>query len=586
MEPILTHFLLRHHLDQSEETQILFTALEDALLQGSSCLDLQNYCAEHAMQLESVIALLQPDTEGSAVASFSVNSTLPELSAAPLILYAGSLLYYQRYFYYESSIAQKLFDLSTVSREQPLSSTNNPCFIDLLFPEENSEINLQKRAATTALEKNLLILSGGPGTGKTTTVVKILALLKESLHFTQAEEVLLIAPTGKAANRLSESIQSGKKRLSEHFSQDLLTQSLTAIIDDLPTESSTIHRAIGLGGSLKPAKFNQSNPLTQKVIIIDEASMIDLTLMHQLLLAIDSESTVIILGDQNQLSSIQVGTVMADLIDIAHSPDSTLSACHVHLEKTYRNSGTIKAACDAIAKGDRDAVVESLQPPASENHTGIEINTALEPLPKDLLTALTPLVHTHWIPILQDKKISQLEKIQALEKFKILCPTRSGKYGLDAVNKVVEYIFQQAGIKQAHQHYPGKTVMITRNNHDLGIYNGDTGILLPMDNDPTSGHYGIFFDKEHITAPLSVALFPELETAWALTIHKTQGSEYDNILIILNNQESTEKLLTRELLYTALSRAKIHATLWTDLTTLQLACQNTVQRASGIHHHF
>lgn len=580
MESILTNFLLRHHLDQSEETQLLFTALEDGLLKGSSCLNLQNYCKEHSLELKSLIALLQPDTEGSAVASQDLDTSLSKLPVAPLILFNGTLLYYHRYFYYEASIAHKLDSLSNLSVDNIMQII----VLDLLFPEEADveETNLQKVAASIALEKNLLILSGGPGTGKTTTVVKILALLNLDDRFLNAEDVLLIAPTGKAANRLNESIQSGKQWLAEHLPKDIVI----SLLEALPKESSTIHRAIGLGGSLKAAKYNQSNPLPHSVIVIDEASMIDLTLMHQLFLAIDEETTVIILGDQNQLSSIQVGTVMADLIEIANTTDSSLSDCHVHLVKTYRNSGTIKAACDAIAKGDTETLIQNLNASNIETNAEIEINTSLKPLPSDLVAALTPIVQSHWIPILNDKNASYLEKIQALEKFKILCPTRSGRYGLDTVNKVVEHIFQQAGIKQAHQYYIGKTVMITRNNHDLGIYNGDIGILVPIDNDPASEHYGIFFDKEHIPEPLSVALFPDLETAWALTIHKTQGSEYENTLIILSDQESAEKTLSRELIYTAISRAKSHATVWADVTTLELACQNTIQRASGINYHF
>ena len=595
MESILTHFLLSHHLDKSEETQTLFTALEDALLKGSSCLNLQSYCDEYSIELESVITLLQPNIEGSAVASHDVDTELSKLPVAPLILYAGTLLYYHRYFYYESSIADKLLTLSSFSAYSKSSTEiRSQVLLKLLFQEdqENPEDkNLQEVAASIALDKNLLILSGGPGTGKTTTVVKILALLHHEKRYINAEEVLLIAPTGKAANRLSESIQSGKEWITQKLSKDSTIHNLSSLLEALPTESSTIHRAIGLGGSLKAAKYNQSNPLPQKVIVIDEASMIDLTLMHQLFLAINKETIVIILGDQNQLASIQVGTVMADLIEIANTMDSSLSDCHVHLVKTYRNSGTIKAACDAIAKGDSNNLIKYLTASPIELNTEIEINTALKPLPSDLLTALTPLVETHWIPILNNKSASDLEKIQALEKFKILCPTRSGRYGLDNVNRVVEHLFQQAGIKQDHQYYMGKTVMVTKNNHDLGIYNGDIGILVPMDsdhsdNDPTSIHYGIFFDKEHITAPLSVALFPEMETAWALTIHKTQGSEYENTLIILSDQESAEKTLSRELIYTGISRAKSHATVWADVATLKLACQNTIQRASGIYHHF
>ncbi|MDB9741813.1 AAA family ATPase, partial [Akkermansiaceae bacterium] len=452
MEFIISHFLLKHHLDSSPDLEKLFNALEEALQQGSSCLDLHHYAEKNQLsagELVALTAILHVDAKGSAVSSPGFETT------TPLILTEGNLLYFQRYFFYETSIANKLklVALTNTSIQENSSST----LLDKLFLETNlaaGEIDLQKQAALTSLRKNLLILSGGPGTGKTTTVVKILSLLRESDYFLHPDEVLLIAPTGKAANRLSQSLQSGKSSIVQKNPE------LDELAHSLPSEASTIHRALGLGGTLKGAKFHQSNPLPQRLFVIDEASMIDLSLMHQLLLAIPNEAKVIILGDENQLSSIQVGTIMADLIQISKQPSNPLVDCHVHLTKTFRNGGAIKEACDALAIGKISQAIAQLQLESEDS------NLRLEPLPSDLTKALTSLVHKHWLPILTNTTLSDSEKLTALETFKILCPTRNGTYGLYNVNSTIETILQKAGVKTDHQYYTGKSVMVTRNNHE------------------------------------------------------------------------------------------------------------------------
>ncbi|NWK54578.1 exodeoxyribonuclease V subunit alpha [Verrucomicrobiaceae bacterium N1E253] len=539
-----SRFINRHHQPQHPDFTTLVRRLCDAVDAGSSCLDLSSQSEHPAETWREILAC---DRDGSAVASPG--------GSAPLILTEDNRLYLQRYYQHEQHIVRAVNQrIRTTTGDLAPSILQR---IEDLF--ETTEGNDQAHAALRALKHSFTIISGGPGTGKTTTVLKILLLLKESLIFTHPSECLLLAPTGKAADRLRQSILTGMKALKIND-------------PEFPTETSTIHRALGyLQGSIE-FKHDAQNPLQAKVVIVDETSMTDLTLMSRLMEALPAETRVILLGDKNQLASVQVGTVLGDLMEVAESPGHSLSECAVTLNRSYRTQGPISAACSAIRDGNADNAWQEIM------HSETDVAGALihHTLPDHPAAALTPFVQQHWLPVLKNNTMTDEEKLQAIDRFRILCPTHNGRYGIKAINTAVDHILSRHGIDTSSTWYPGRSVIVQTNDYALNIFNGDTG-LVGQSDDSTY----VSFPSNEEPRNISPALLPEVHTAWALTIHRTQGSEYDHILLIIPPC-SESPILSRELLYTGLSRAKQSATLWCTEQSFSDTVNSTVQRASGL----
>lgn len=562
-----------HHSSKDPVFRDIVRRLCELTESGSSCINLH---LKNERSIKQWKSLLSRDQAGSAVVSPG--------GSAPLILTDDGFLYLQRYYLHEHSVFQKIdtaarTEANTVE-EKTLSQLNEI----LGSPDEND----QAKAALCALRNRLTIISGGPGTGKTTTVVSILELLRTSGHLTSAEDCLLLAPTGKAADRLKQSILSGIKFKNYDAK-------------NFPTETSTIHRALGYRHGCIEFKHHGQNPLQAKVVVVDETSMVDLPLMARLLDAIADDARIILLGDQNQLASVQVGSVLSDLMQAARhdaplcenpelplfdAPPHPISNCTVTLTTSHRTKGPVNTVCDAIRDGNADAAWHEITS-SPEDVTGAIIQT---PPAANLRSALNGFVAQHWLPVLRDDDLSISEKIKGIDQFRILCPTHKGLYGVESINQTIDQILSAHGIPKRDTWYPGRSVIIQQNDYGAGIFNGDIGLTWPHEDDSKSSEtkpeiapssLSVHFQTGDKIKSIAPSLLPSCQTAWALTIHRTQGSEYDHILIIVPPSEDS-KILTRELLYTGLSRAKKSATLWCTEESLRSTIGQTVQRASGL----
>jgi len=552
-----SQFLATQHRPSHPDFQELVKELCELTENGSSCLDLTKQEKHSLAEWKNI---LQCDQNGSAVGSPGTHT--------PLILTPNDKLFLQRYHLHETNVFNAI-DHAAQSESGELTAEMRSR-VEALFKTING--NDQAAAALSALKNRLTIISGGPGTGKTTTVVDILQLLREFGHFSLPSDCLLLAPTGKAADRLRQSIINGlndKKRPT----------------DDFPTDTATIHRALGwVPGSIE-FRHHAGNPLNAKVVVIDETSMVDLPLMARLLDAIPNTAKIILLGDKNQLSSIDVGTVLNDLMDASDQTTHPITQCSVTLRKSWRTTGAINDACAAIRDGhsaDAWEIITKSSNTASSADSPVPGAIIQQSPPANLHAAITTFVESYWLPVIQNEQLTPLEKIQQIDQFRILTPTHKGLYGVLSINQIVDKILAAHGIPQRDIWYPGRSVIVQSNDYSLGIYNGDIGLTLQDENNPEA--IKVCFQSGDDIQQIAPALLPECATAWALTIHRTQGSEYNHILLIIppNHGDQQSKILSRELLYTGLSRAKQSATLWCTEETLTQTINTTVQRASGL----
>lgn len=506
----------------------------------------------------------------------------------PLIL-EGTRLYLYRYWDYEQKLACSLVERS----QQEETGINEPLLQDglsRLFPgNDPTEINWQRVAAFASVWKRLGVISGGPGTGKTFTVAKILAL-----HLEQSKgkplRVALSAPTGKAAARLKESIHGAKEKLS--CAQDVLAA--------IPEEASTIHRLLGALPGSPDFRYNSQNPLPVDLLVVDESSMVDLALLSKLAQAVPKEARLILLGDKDQLASVEAGAVLGDICDTGSlhpfsqpfrqayrritgenledgsgsAPSAGIQDSIVHLKKSYRfgTQSGIGAVSRAVNEGDGDRALVLMK---QEGYPDI----SWKDLPRP--EALGRVMKDH----LRDggsylKTVDPAEAFERFSAFRILSPLREGPYGVQAINLLVEEILEVEGcIKKDRPWYKGRPVLITKNDYQLRLFNGDVGIILP---DPKNqDDLRAFFPAEEGTLrSLPPLRLPAHETVYAMTVHKSQGSEFDRVLIVLPDRDAP--LLTRELIYTALTRAKGRIEIWGKEEVFRAAVARRIERTSGL----
>ena len=450
-------------------------------------------------------------------------------------------------------------------------------------------VDWQKVAAVMALRSRFCVISGGPGTGKTSTVVKILALLVEQAHG-KPLRIALAAPTGKAAARLKESISSMKMELD-------CSETVRQLI---PEKVVTIHSLLGaIRGSIH-FRHNASNPLPFDAVIIDEASMVALPLMAKLALALDDHTRLILLGDRDQLASVEAGAVLGDICgngrEELFSPEFSdltgrvigktipalakqqvlppLGDALVILRRNYR-FGT-DSGIGILGRAVRDGQGESALQICREG--GRDVVWHDLPLANALKKALTETVvqgyHNFRVTNLPD------EALLRLNDFRVLCALRQGPYGVAGMNELIEGILEEAGLIDLRSRwYTGRPLMITVNDHNLKLYNGDVGIVLP---DPGSeGRPRVWFTTpDGKVRGISPLRLPAHETAWSMTVHKSQGSEFGRVLLLLPSND--QEVLTRELLYTAITRARQSVEIWGDAGVFAAAVARKIERPSGL----
>ncbi|MEA1966761.1 MAG: exodeoxyribonuclease V subunit alpha [Thermodesulfobacteriota bacterium] len=503
----------------------------------------------------------------------------------PLILDEKNRLYLYRYFEYETNLAQSIKD--RVKREKHnidfdlLKKGISRCFSD----KSHAIPDWQKIAAVAAVVNNFSVISGGPGTGKTYTVTNILALYLEQKRNLN---IALCAPTGKAAARLSESIK--KAKLNINFKE--------SIVSRIPETASTIHRLLGVRPGSPYFRHNINNKLSADLVIVDEASMVSMPLMTKLIQAVSSNASIILLGDRNQLASVEAGAVLGDICRTSDIDSFSTSFC----EKYFKITGEhIPVRDDRISNAVSDAVVELKQSFRFDSESGIAMVScavnkgdsvkALELLKQhsdasikffDLPHAgkLTKMVHRVFKekiePVFLCKSIDQA--FTFLENFRILCSHKKGPTGVSRINMIVESMLQEKGFfEKSKKFYKGRPIIILSNDYNLNLYNGDVGIIWEDENREIRA---FFPDDKKGFRTFSPARLPVHETLFAMTIHKSQGSEYDSILMILPDKESP--ILTRELIYTGITRAKTSAVIWMNQDVFKKGVKMRVKRASGL----
>ncbi len=475
-------------------------------------------------------------------------SGLAASDSGPLVLDAGGL-YLRRYWLYETRLARQLAALALKEHSPPAGMQD---LLTRYFPDAEPD-DRQRLAAERALVQGVSLICGGPGTGKTSTVVRILALLQECAAEPLA--IALAAPTGKAAARLAESIARGKRSLPCG----------AALLERIPERATTLHRLLG---PLPPGPYfrhRAENPLPCDVVVADECSMVDLALMSKLVDAMPPHARLILLGDRDQLASVEAGSVLADLC--AGLPERTLI-----LRKTYRFPGPIKALAEAVNQGDGLAAWDLLQAGA-DGAVGLLAEQAVDAVAEYAANRYRP----YYELLLRHAPLAEI--FEAFNAFRILCANQRGPFSVADINVRLENRLLRSFAAAGGAWYAGRPVMITANNPSLGLFNGDIGLCLPDGQDGAG--LAVFFEAEGgAYRKISPARLAESVSAYALTIHKSQGSEFAEVLICL--PERVNPVLSRELLYTAMTRAKQTLRIAARKDVFLACAQRRVERFSGL----
>jgi exodeoxyribonuclease V alpha subunit len=561
-------------LDPAAEPLVLASAalLCAALDKGDVCLPLarmagQRPWPEHTFKLPSLT-----DWRRQLQASPLVGGAE---SFAPMIL-EGERLYLARYQAYEKQLAEQLLsraaDLPSVDEAQLSESLTR------LFSFNTQQPDWQRLAAAQAVRRKLAVISGGPGTGKTTTVVRLLAALLEQ-SAGAALAIGLAAPTGKAAARMAEAIRNAKASLP-------VSEAIKAA---LPEEARTLHRLLGSRGDSPQVRHNAANPLALDVLVVDEASMVDLALMAKLVDALPSNARLILLGDKDQLCAVEAGAVFAELcegrgfdaqaaadlqritgqqVPLAQ-PTSRLGDAVVLLTHSHRFAGDsgIGELARRINGGEVAATLNLLK----EKRSDLAWNA--EPTPADLLERLD----RGYAPFLAAAKSADpTAAFAAFNDFRALTAQREGVWGVAGINEALEArIKRRERLPSRERWYVGRPIMVRQNDYALGLFNGDIGICLDSE-------FGlrVFFEGEDGYRPFAPARLPSHDCAFAMTVHKSQGSEFSEVLLALPDQPSP--LLTRSLFYTGITRAKHKVEIWGLPARLSEAVATRAERAAGL----
>ncbi|HIQ40308.1 MAG TPA: exodeoxyribonuclease V subunit alpha [Sulfurivirga caldicuralii] len=380
-----------------------------------------------------------------------------------------------------------------------------------------------------ALAQPLTLLTGGPGTGKTTTLAWLLAaLLRQQPDLT----IALAAPTGKAAARMKTALDKAIPSLPLPPEQKQRLQALAP---------STLHRLLGMGNTPHP-RHHKDNPLDQDLIVVDEASMVDVLTLSKLIQAITPQSRLILMGDPNQLASVEAGSVLADLTQC-------FPQVHCQLTRSHRFERSIGELAAAVLTGEHAAAWACLQAPDQSVLQTLPLQA--QPVLNAAMRAYAPYLDLlkQFHPGRYHEVAEQAKRLlDALEQFRVLTPLRyHKKWGTIVLN---HHLIQQFGLKPlAHDLYLGQPILIQENDYQLGLFNGDQGIILPLDGAPVA-----WFATGETMRAVAVSQLPRWETALAMTVHKAQGAEFDQVLFLLPDEETP--ITTRELVYTALTRAK------------------------------
>ncbi|MFP4695843.1 exodeoxyribonuclease V subunit alpha [Thiohalospira sp.] len=575
----LAEWCLRH--GGSQPVALGMALVSQALGDGHSCLPLEG--------LAPAVPGEHPLCDAPAFQQALADSPLVGEPGEPLpLIRDGQRLYLQRYWQYEVRLAERLRAMV----EQPPSPVDpaplgpDGGLFDYAWVDEG-ETHWQAVAAAAALRHRFTVISGGPGTGKTYTVLRLMdRLVRQAQERGEKPPVIrLAAPTGKAAARMMESTRQGLAGLADG----------ETLRPHLPGEAATLHRLLGLRGEGTRPRHDRDQPLAADVVIVDEASMVDLPLMAKLTDAVPDHGRLILLGDRYQLASVESGAVLAELCDAAgtndFSPDqhralfpllpgtpaATADAAehpladHVVTLQTghrFTPDSPIGQLAEAVNAGDAPAARAIVESGREGLHAGPDRPVDREVLTEILADAYAPLMAA------TDPEAA----LAALDRVRLLTPTRVGPEGSVAFNeRIHRRLAELHGLDPEARWYHGRPIIVRQNDYRVGLFNGDTGVCL-IDSDGTPRVH--FRTPDGLRALLPTAL-PEHETVYAMTVHKSQGSEFEQVHLLLPAQ-AENPVLTRELVYTGITRARSHLSLHGPLAALERALARRTQRASGL----
>jgi exodeoxyribonuclease V alpha subunit len=576
-------------LDASSNEQLMLPAAlaSRAISDGDVCLDLAavaatqlkdlKLSAEYRLDIPSLEELREILRDSGVVGSPG--------ETAPLILDAQDHLYLGRYWWFEKQVADALQARAVALQPGEVDAKLLSQGLQRMFSSGHGETDWQRVAAAVAVLRRFCVISGGPGTGKTHTVAAILALLLEQSRGRHLR-IAMAAPTGKAAARLSESIRNSKPNIA-------CDDNIKSLI---PEQASTIHRLLGIQPGREHPRFNKEHPLHVDLLVVDEASMIDLPMMARLLAALPEHTRLILLGDKDQLASVEAGSIFADICgrDSAanytpefhqslqrvsgecidnRQPRNAFAESIALLHKSYRFSGEegIGRLAAAVNRGDSQSVLQLLG-------QGVEDISLYTPREESIDFELKNRALESYAECF--KAVGPGEALKCFNQFRILCAVRKGPAGVEQVNRTIEQLLRARGLIQGDaQHYKGRLLMVTRNDYSVGLFNGDVGILWP-DPEADNRLAAWFVQPDKPMKRVLPSRLPQHETAYAMTVHKSQGSEFDQVLVMLPFEEVG--VVSRELLYTGITRAKHKVEVWGNEAILSKAVEHRVRRVSGL----
>lgn len=465
-----------------------------------------------------------------------------------LHLYDQRLIYLDRYWLEEKQVCD---DLLALLASRP---TVKVPALQRLFPAGFEE---QRDVAKLALKQAVTVLTGGPGTGKTTTVARLLALLAEQAELAKASRprIALTAPTGKAAARLQEAVQ---------YEVASLDAADRARLGEL--QAMTLHRLLGSRpDSSSRFRHNRGNRLPHDVIVVDETSMVSLTMMARLLEAVRPNARLVLVGDADQLASVEAGAVLADLVDgLSARADVQVAT----LRTSHRFGEAIGVLAEAIRVGDTDRALALLRS-GDEHIEFIEADSATD--------RMRSLLLPHALRLRQAAALGAADQALAtLDEHRLLCAHREGPYGVRQWNRQVQmWLSEETGQPPWSEWYAGRPLLVTANDYGLRVYNGDTGVVV-------AGPEGLRAVIAGASGPLDFATnrLSDVETMHAMTIHKSQGSQADEVTVLLPSEDS--RLLTRELFYTGVTRAKRKVRVVGSDAAVRAAIGRRALRATGL----
>ena len=501
-----------------------------------------------------------------------------EVEFVPLVL-DESLLYVYRDWICEQGLAKAIWERCELENEPGESDVSG--ISNYFKPMTEDKPDWQQVAVLAASRQKFTVVSGGPGTGKTTVAAAVSAIFLEQNPDTK---ITLCAPTGKAQARLHESILAQIPNLNCTDTSKERLQNLAV---------ATIHRLLGGRPGTPRFRYNRNHKLVLDVLIVDEASMISQSLMKALFEAIPSSAKLIMLGDMQQLASVESGMVLRDFC-LAAKDNDILSGNVIELKENHRfasdrglglTTAAIRALPEKPSLVDAEKIVDAMcedasgeielqeLPPWLKHEFKEKINSYLENVIVDFEG-----VETAYLSFKNEKNV--MRAYELFNKFRLVCVHRSGLYGSEVINNIIEQLVMPQTTSKRQSFYQGKPIIINENNYAMDLFNGDTGIVWPDEK----GRLKAFFPSSDINKQefrsFDLNLLPAFSSAYAITVHKAQGSGFQQILIITPSELSP--LMTREMIYTALSRAEKRAVLWTNTKILSGALQSLTKRHSNL----